>query len=372
MDDLMKSGEIDVVADFVNNGGRDTLRMPVAQLPVIDLTPFTHGGSADERAHVAAQLREACIHIGFFYLTGHGFPPSELEEEIAWGHRFFGQPMQEKMKVHKKKGGRLGFLGVGGVNPAQNDDKSADIKETFTMTREPMPGEPGGYRMSIGESQWPGGPGLAGFEPFMKRQIAKRIVLAQHLARAFALSLGLPEERFDESHRFLGCNFTYNYYPAMSPEQVRRTQWGISPHTDYGSFTILSQDSLGGLEVRNAAGNWIAVPPVSGMFVVNIGDLFARWTNDFYTSNFHRAANFNPEGRARISLPFFVYPHASVTIDCLESCHGPGNPPRYKPVNAVEYVQSLVLRSNETGRPGVARETVSRLKQESGMSTKEE
>ena len=35
---------------------------------------------------------------------------------------------------------------------------------------------------------------------------------------------------------------------GLDPATVGRTQWGISPHTDYGSFTLLSQDALGGLE----------------------------------------------------------------------------------------------------------------------------
>jgi isopenicillin N synthase-like dioxygenase len=269
------------------------------------------------------------------------------------------------MKVSKaltagNRGG--GFMQVGGLKPEQNDDATADLKETYTMNREPMPGEPQGYAMGIGESQWPRSPALAGMRPFMERQLVKRIALAQRLAQAFALSLGLPETYFDDSHHYIGCNFTYNYYPPMDAERSPSTQWGISPHTDYGSFTLLAQDELGGLEVRNSAGEWIPVPPVPGTFVVNLGDLFQRWTNDFYTSNLHRAVNFNPEGKARISLPFFVYPHASVEISCLPTCQGPDNPGRYEPVNAVEYVRSLISRSYESGRPGVSRDTVARLR----------
>ncbi|MFM9968401.1 MAG: isopenicillin N synthase family dioxygenase [Burkholderiales bacterium] len=362
MADLMNSQEVESLDDFVNRGERDVARAAVSNLPTIDISPFLREASRQDRARVAAQLREACINIGFFYMTGHGISPAAFEEEIAWGHRFFEQPLEEKMKVHKSlAASNLGFMNVGGVNPELNQDKEADLKETFTFNRNPMPGEPQGYRMGVGESQWPKKPALAGFEPFMMGQLENRVRLAQSLLRAFALSLELAEDYFDASHRFIGCNFTFNYYPAMDPARAKRTQWGISPHTDYGSFTLLSQDSLGGLEVRNANGEWIAVPPVAGALVVNIGDLFARWTNDLYTSNFHRAVNYNPQGKARISVPFFVYPHASVAIDCLPSCQSLDNPPRYESVNAVEYVRSLIKRSYETGRPGVARESVSRL-----------
>ena len=35
--------------------------------------------------------------------------------------------------------------------------------------------------------------------------------------------------------------------------------------------------------------------------VVNIGDLFAMWTNDLYVSTLHQASNVS--GRARLSVP---------------------------------------------------------------------
>jgi isopenicillin N synthase-like dioxygenase len=157
----------------------------------------------------------------------------------------------------------------------------------------------------------------------------------------------------------LGTTSQINYYPPLDPGTVKRTQWSSSPHTDYGAFTMLSQDSLGGLQVRNSAGEWIDVPPIPGTFVVNIGDLMATWTNDLYTSNLHRALNVAP--KARISIPFFVYPQGASVIRCLETCQGPGNPPRYAPVTAGEYVLALVQQADRTGRPGLSVRTAKRL-----------
>lgn len=36
---------------------------------------------------------------------------------------------------------------------------------------------------------------------------------------------------------------------------------GIGAHTDYDFLTILSQDEMGGLQVRNANGDWVSAPP---------------------------------------------------------------------------------------------------------------
>ena len=54
-----------------------------------------------------------------------------------------------------------------------------------------------------------------------------------------------------------------------------------------------------------------------------------------------------------LSLPLFFNPHAATIIECLPSCQGPGNPPKYEPVAAGPYVQTLIEQSNRIGRPGV-------------------
>ena len=65
---------------------------------------------------------------------------------------------------------------------------------------------------------------------------------------------------------------------------------GIGAHTDYGFLTILSQDDVGGLQVRKPDGEWVSAPPVEGTFVINIGDLVETLTNGRYSSTLHRAS----------------------------------------------------------------------------------
>jgi isopenicillin N synthase-like dioxygenase len=136
-------------------------------------------------------------------------------------------------------------------------------------------------------------------------------------------------------------------------------QWNFSPHTDYGAFTLLLQDSLGGLEALNADGQWIDVPPILGTFVVNLGDMFQRWTNDLYVSTLHRVTN--SSGKARISVPLFNYPHGDTVIECLPTCASAEQPPRHAPVVAEAYNRELADRAAKTGRPGVSAVTAARL-----------
>lgn len=358
----VEAASLQNLADFDNDPARTgapVQRAALESLPVIDISPFVKGGSTDERLRVAMELRRACVDIGFFYLVGHGIPDEELDESIRWGHRLFELPKEELAKLHKDNNRYgLGFVPAGGTQPGE--DRAPDTREVFSMTRERLPGEDSNPRNWAGHSQWPDERLLPGYKAFMQRHIEKRIALAHQVLEAFALSLGLPANGFEASHAHLTCNLVYNYYPALDPAKIDRTQWGISPHTDYGTFTLLWQDDNGGLEIRNAAGDWIPAPPMEGAFVVNIGDLFARWTNDVYISTLHRAVNY---GRgARISLPLFVIPRQDVQVECIETCRSEQNPARYEPVQAGEYVRQLIEQSRRTGRAGISTQAASRFK----------
>jgi isopenicillin N synthase-like dioxygenase len=363
--ETIKDGEVGRYADFDNrylrrDGRFNVERSALRNIPVIDFSPFLDNGSSAGRVAVARELRKACIDVGFFYLANHGISPAHLDEAIEWGHRFFDLPLEAKMALHTKGPGQPGFMRIGGINPDANPDKAPDHKERFIMSRELFADEPDEGWRAAGLSRWPAEASLPGFASFMKAHLARRVILAQRLAQAFALSLELPETYFDEYFRHLGVVSIVNYYPPLDPAAVKRTQWSFSPHTDYGGFTFLNQDSLGGLQVRNSAGEWIDVPPLAGSFVVNIGDLMAMWTNDLYTSNLHRALNVS--GKARISIPFFASPQGAKVIRCLETCQGPDNPPRYPPVAAGEYVRTLMEQADRTGRPGVSAKTAERFK----------
>lgn len=336
-------------------------RKNLTRLPVIDLAPYASGGDAAQRRAVAKALREACIDIGFFYLSGHGIPQSKFDDVIAMGHRFFELPLAEKTKLHgNNSAARLGYRPLGGPNPGGNGDKIPDIKERFHMAREVLPGEPLDGRRDAGLSQWPEESVLPGFAALMRAHIAARCEVARRLARAFALSLDLPESYFDDIYRYPGGSVVLNYYPPIDPQTAQEAQWSFSPHADYNAFTLLYQDQRGGLQVMNAAGDWIDVPFRPGTMVVNIGDLFQAWTNDLYTSTLHRVLN--KGAAARISVPHFASPNGAALIECLPGCAGPGNPPRHAPIRAEDFVATMLAEAYRTGLPTLGAKTAERLR----------
>lgn len=93
--------------------------------------------------------------------------------------------------------------------------------------------------------------------------------------------------------------------------------------TDCGFLTILAQ-TLPGLEVQDPQTNqWKSVRPLEGAFVVNLGDMAARWTNDAYRSTKHRVYNTNP--KTRYSIPFFCNCNFDAPVECIVTGHDEKN-----------------------------------------------
>ena len=260
---------------------------------------------------------------------------------------------------------RFGYFPLGGANEY---GKPGDLKERFSCTREKIAGEAEQGNFGAGLSVWPEERVLPGFRDFFAAHIAERAALTRVLAQVFALSLDLPQDYFDRAFAQLGCVLMFNYYPKIArpvaendASSIENGRWSFSPHTDYGAFTLLLQDQLGGLQVRNSAGAWIDVTPLQGSFVINIGDMFAMWTNDLYKSSLHRVMNFNDA--ERISLALFTYPQGRTEIACLPSCMSAANPPRYQPVEAEAYNRILVEQASRAGKPGLSARTEERLRQ---------
>ena len=94
-----------------------------------------------------------------------------------------------------------------------------------------------------------------------------------------------------------------------------RTSHTLPSDTDCGFLTILTQDSPG-LEVKDPqTDEWKPVKVLENMFVVNLGDMAARWTNDAYKSTKHRVYNQNDS--IRYSIPFFCNCNFEAPVKCI-------------------------------------------------------
>ncbi|MWK55442.1 2OG-Fe(II) oxygenase [Pseudomonas otitidis] len=303
-------------------------------LPLIDIAPLYGTDSAAWR-DVATQIDTACRDWGFFYITGHGIPSERIDALLAAAKAFFALPEAEKLKIDITRTAH--HRGYGAIATEQLDPtQPSDLKETFDM----------GFHMAADHPEVLAGkplrgpnrhPDLPGWAALMEQHYADMQALAQTLLRAIALALGIERDFFDARFAEPISVFRMIHYP---PRHTARSadQPGAGAHTDYGCVTLLYQDDAGGLQVRNVNGEWIDAPPIAGSFVVNIGDMMARWSNDRYTSTPHRVIS--PLGVHRYSMPFFAEPHPDTEISCLPNCSSADNPPKYPPVTSAEYLLS--------------------------------
>jgi len=288
--------------------------MPVAveaeTLPTLDLGRFE--GQASERSRFLEELRKAARNVGFFYLVGHGIEDSLIQDVLKVSRRFFALPEKDKLAIemvnspHFRGYNRVAWERTRG---APDWREQIDIgAERSALPREP--GRPAWARLQ-GPNQWPAA--LPVLRPAVLRWQSAAIEVLSRLLRAFALSLGQPEDALEPLYRddphHLAKLIRYPGRDSTASEQ------GVGPHKDAGLLTLLLQDTQGGLQVETADG-WVDVTPRPGTFVVNIGELLELASDGYLRATFHRVVA-PPAGVERISVAFFLGARLDATVPLL-------------------------------------------------------
>ena len=300
-------------------------------VPTIDIGPFT-AGEARARAGVVGAVRAACEDIGFFVMTGHGFP-EELATRIYDASRaFFDLPAAEKSAVGETGpvlGGLMHFaFGEEALAATLGKAAIGDLKETLD------------YGPGFFGDRWPSDP--PDLEPSWHAYYEAMSGLAATVRRIFAAALGLDPDYFEDRFQgHLSSLRVIDYPEPLAPPAPGQLRAGA--HSDYGVLTILrTEDAPGGLQVRTRDGLWNDVPHIPGAFVVNIGDAMMRWTNDRWISTQHRVVNPPPvpgQPARRQSIAYFHNLPRDTVIECLPPFREAGVAPRYPPITYGEYAE---------------------------------
>ncbi|KAF8641673.1 hypothetical protein HU200_067693 [Digitaria exilis] len=159
--------------------------------------------------------------------------------------------------------------------------------------------------------------------------------------------LGLGPTRLEEASCLEGRAMVCHYYPVC-PEPERTM--GVVPHTDPGVLTVLAQDGVGGLQVKqtddDGGSHWVDVKPVPGALVINVGDLLQIMSNDQYKSVDHRVI-MNTREEARVSIAIFFNPGKrgdSVYYGPLPELVSSDNPPKYRNFTMSEFLGAFFRR----------------------------
>jgi isopenicillin N synthase-like dioxygenase len=313
-------------------------------IPVINLTKSYE--NLTYRRELAEQIDEICQNIGFFIITGHSIDEKIQNDMMKVSKEFFHLPLSIKREISGSKDYPYGYKGLNDENLSRGYEKSSsssvllsDLKESFSIGPE-----------HEGEIRWPTKPLTM---PSIWLNYYKQCqYLSQHLYKLFALALNLDEHWFDNKINEHRSALRSLYYPSCS-SPLPDNQYRSSAHTDYGSFTILKQDFIPGLQVQNRFdGKWINVPFVENSFVINLGDLMSRWTNDRWISTPHRVVapsdktndNLYP---SRQSIAFFCLINPDEMVTCIPTCSSKDQPAKYPPIKSWDLIMQKYLASTQ-------------------------
>ncbi len=323
--------------------------MTLLDVPVIDIGPFCSGGPA-AKAAVADAVDRACRDIGFLVISGHGVPPTLVAEMEEASRRFFDLPLAAKLAVERPAPDvSRGYVGLAGESVGRSRDRTAsagDLNESFIVGPVDAPDDDYHRAPAAGShfapNLWPTElPEMGAVAASYYRALDE---VAVTLMRIFAVGLGLEEGWFDPMvDRPISRLRLRNYPEQLVPPAPGQLRAGA--HSDYGSLTVLlAEDRPGGLQVCNSMGDWVDVPVEPGCFIVNIGDLMARWTNDRWVSTLHRVVNPPADrsaGSRRQSIVYFHNPNYDAVIEPIATCVEPGAEPKYPTTTSGEHLRSL-------------------------------
>ena len=307
-------------------------------IPIIDLSQPKH--------IYAKQIADACRNVGFFYIINHGVGQDVMDSVMDQSKNFFDLDLNSKLAVSNsgsagEKKGHRGYFEIGGEDLENKDsvrDLYAEEGGSRSNLNSPKKGDyKEGFDCGIdnedalqffGDNKWPDettNPSIEGFRRTLMEYQSQLIQLSDVLMLALASSLKhdnpnggdvVADDYFIRQSRNPLCTLRLLHYPPI--ENCTSSSLGCGAHTDYGLFTILQQDAIGGLQVRNHSKEWIDATPVKGSFVINCGDMLHRWTDGEYASTVHRVISPSVSGD-RYSVPFFFNPDAGAVVKPLGS-----------------------------------------------------
>lgn len=334
-------------------------------VPILDFRRFTQGNPA-EQAAVAREVDAACREIGFLVIVRHGIAEKILRRgwrEIA---KFFDLSAEDKALAPQMTADyHYGYSALEGETLSLGggeEEHVPDLKEMFSTG-------PYDSASGIAAPRYPSKP--RSFRSAWHEYYVAMETLSAQLLRLFARALGIQDNFFAKLSDRHACSLRALNYPSLeSIGDAARGRLRASAHTDYGTLTILRSGGPG-LQIRNrSSGGWIDVPYIRrSHFIINLGDLMSRWTNDRWVSTPHRVVftNYSAGGRYRAfrriffgkrqspyarrqAVAFFHNLNPDANVSVIDTCIEPGQTAKYPPIMAMDHLLQKHLASTQRNR----------------------
>lgn len=290
------------------------------KMPVLDL---------QELEGHSEKLREVCEKWGCFRVVNHRVPLELMAEMKSVSRQLLDQPTEIKRRNVDVIPGS-GYMAPSQNNPLYEALGLFDIASSVSVSNFCTKLEASPHQREIIESY--------------AQAIYKSAV---DIASKMTTSLGLTDYSFEG----WPCQFKINKY-SFTPEVIGSS--GVQIHTDSGFLTVLQDDeTLGGLEVMDKSGAFVAVEPSPGTLVVNLGDVAVPWSNGILRNVQHRV---QCKGAGiRMSIATFLSPPRDKLIEAPAEFVDAEHPRLYAPIT---YEELRRLRSSKKLHSGEVLELV--------------
>ncbi len=311
------------------------------EIPVVDITTFLSG---EDRATAPAAVEKAATAVGFVQVVGHGVPRALLDAVYDGMARLSGLPFEEKQKHLTEGHPYRGFH--------MNRDAAGVVRqERFLVSRfdDHDDAVAGGVEPAYADFFYPNiWPDVPGLQHAVTALFEHTRALAGRMMSVFAVALGLDAGYFDPILEPNASTFAINHYPPRgTPLSPGDKPVLFAEHADGNTLTILHQrGTYNGLQIQPVGRvEWLDLPVVDDAFVINVGELMTRWTNDHWPSTRHRVVASSDPADTRTTLTTFHMPALDATVAPLAAFGGEDDP-HYDPVTPYAWERAFITRNH--------------------------
>ena len=278
-------------------------------IPTINISPILkYGFNSSKSLKTINNVKEACIKIGFFQITGHGISKKEIDKICKVGNKFFNLSEKIKKKLSPKKWNSKNKNIYRGYFPNNvNGKEGLDIGD-LKVTKKYADSVKNQYIEYLNLNKSLDKKSIKILSNYFDQIFNLGENLFRSVIKLYNKDINNSKNAFSRPKTLSTLRFNY-YSKQTKPIEISKedgTALGCETHVDSGIFTILYQDKKGGLQVQNRENKkWYNVPFNKNALIVNTGKALEFLSKGKFKATNHRVL-WNK--KKRMSIPFFFEP----------------------------------------------------------------
>jgi len=277
-------------------------------IPTIDISSLLKNLDTKRSKKVIKKIEKACVEVGFFQIINHGISKAQVSNISNVGRKFFNSSKKNKIKLAPKKWNKRNKNIYRGYFPNDvNGKEGLDIGDT-KITSDYAKNIKNQYIEYLNLRKSIDMKSIETLKKYFDNIFYLSEILFKSVIKVYKEDTFISKRAFSRLKTLSTLRF--NFYPKQSkPVEISKedgTPLGCETHVDSGIFTILYQDSVGGLQVQNRKNKkWYDVPYNRNALIVNTGKALEFLSKGKFKATNHRVLWNQNE---RMSIPFFFEP----------------------------------------------------------------